>query len=81
MARPDGIAGARHTDHLFSRNIGGNERAAYGPPGEGLAGQEVRLCGVVFFLKGEVDPKTNHGQDVNGKDGKIGSRKIHMALN
>ena len=66
---------SRHTDELFCRNIGGNQRGSDGPPGQRVSSQEV-VIGTLFLAvlvaaeeESEADQKdkvTNEDDEVNG---------------
>jgi hypothetical protein len=68
-----GIARAAHADDLLGRDVGGDQRGADRPPGQGLAGQEVvgRVLLLAALVAGNPLGQAEDGDGVDRQDDEI----------
>ncbi len=67
-----GIAGQAH--HVFGADVGDDEGEAGGPPGEGLASQEVAFA--VADAAADPDPEGGHADEVGDDQGEVEGREF-----
>ena len=73
----DGVSRARHADDLLGGDVGGDQRGADGPPGQGPARQEVVGAGGLGVVAAHRHPlrQTEHGDRVDREHHKIHCRQ------